>query len=82
MVLESAKEVNPKSVVFLQCCNDGLLLLRPLLRGGLGGNAVDLGSEALASYVSGEAKASLPNMPLTPFCLNSTALELVVERSK
>ena len=25
-------------------------------------NAVDLGSEALASAVSGEAKASLPNM--------------------
>jgi len=25
-------------------------------------NAVDLGSEALASPVSGEAKASLPNM--------------------
>jgi len=29
----------------------------------LGRNAVDLGNEALASYISGEAKASLPRIP-------------------
>ena len=34
---------------------------------GVGGNTVVLGSEALASYVSGEAKASLPNLGMASY---------------